>query len=39
MKALPGAAITFKPLGCGDVEILIHLLRPQFVSFLAGSSV
>lgn len=38
MKALPGAAITFKPLGCGNVEILIHLLSPQFVSFLEGSS-
>lgn len=38
MKALPGAAITFKPLGCGDVRILVHSLSPQFVSFLEGSS-
>lgn len=36
MNASPEAAPTFQTGGQGDAEIVIYLLRPEFVSFPGG---
>lgn len=36
MNASPEAAPTFQTGGQGDAEIVIYLLRPEFVSFSGG---
>lgn len=36
MNALPEAAPTFQTGGQRDAEIVIYLLRPEFVSFPGG---